>query len=290
MHHLALPCHRAYSFPMSHPLYSHLHALPSLFPHPFVSPPLPYSTPLPLHPSFHPPPPNPPSTHPRRGAATGPTVLHFFEDIGIPICEGYGLTETSPIISVGANGWTTRRLGCVGTPLDNVIVQIVDPGSDTHQELPADMDGEICVAGPSVMTGGCRGGVGVSSSTCDIQSCMSCMDSLTHLFLLLFSVLLLTTVAQQGIATTPQPTTRSSSGKTAKGRSPVPLSADRLQPPALAQMCHSMRSLTLCAALHRLPPRFHSSPHDSLLHGVSLCACVFLQVFPHWRFGAYGGG
>ena len=49
------------------------------------------------------------------GAATGTTVLHFFEDIGIPVCEGYGLTETSPIISVGANGWTTRRLGCVGT-------------------------------------------------------------------------------------------------------------------------------------------------------------------------------
>jgi long-chain acyl-CoA synthetase len=28
------------------------------------------------------------------GAAVGPQVLHFFEDIGIPICEGYGLTET----------------------------------------------------------------------------------------------------------------------------------------------------------------------------------------------------
>ena len=33
------------------------------------------------------------------GAATGLTVLEFFEDIGIPIMEGYGLTETAPMVS-----------------------------------------------------------------------------------------------------------------------------------------------------------------------------------------------
>ena len=51
---------------------------------------------------------------PSGGAAVSVPVLHFFEDIGIPVCEGYGLTETSPVISTGNNGWTTRRLGCVG--------------------------------------------------------------------------------------------------------------------------------------------------------------------------------
>jgi long-subunit acyl-CoA synthetase (AMP-forming) len=33
------------------------------------------------------------------GAATSVPVLNFFEDIGVPIMEGYGLTETSPMIS-----------------------------------------------------------------------------------------------------------------------------------------------------------------------------------------------
>jgi acyl-CoA synthetase (AMP-forming)/AMP-acid ligase II len=35
------------------------------------------------------------------GASTGMPVLQFFEDIGVPICEGYGLTETAPVITNG---------------------------------------------------------------------------------------------------------------------------------------------------------------------------------------------
>ena len=42
------------------------------------------------------------------GAAVNLKVLQFFEDIGIPICEGYGLTETSPVITSSANNWNTR--------------------------------------------------------------------------------------------------------------------------------------------------------------------------------------
>eukprot|EP00605_Chrysophyceae_sp_TOSAG23-4_P001253 GSChrysophyteH1.ASY1.ANO1.1364.1 assembled CDS len=85
------------------------------------------------------------------GAATSLTVLQFFEDIGIPICEGYGLTETSPVIACGSNDWQTRRLGTVGVPLFNNIVRIVDP--QTLEERPLGEEGEIVQAGPNVMTG-----------------------------------------------------------------------------------------------------------------------------------------
>ena len=67
------------------------------------------------------------------GAATSVPVLQFFEDIGLPICEGYGLTETSPVISTGAPNWHTRRLGCVGVPLPGNTMYIRDPA--TGEEL-----------------------------------------------------------------------------------------------------------------------------------------------------------
>lgn len=85
------------------------------------------------------------------GAATSVEVLEFFEDIGISICEGYGLTETAPVISSSGTGWKTRRIGTVGVPLPGVTMYIRDP--ETGAELPADTDGEICVAGRNVMKG-----------------------------------------------------------------------------------------------------------------------------------------
>jgi len=64
----------------------------------------------------------------------------FFHSIGIRILEGYGLTETSPVISV--NGFTggKSRLGTVGQAISNVEAKIAE-------------DGELCVKGPSVMKG-----------------------------------------------------------------------------------------------------------------------------------------
>ena len=79
------------------------------------------------------------------GAAVNIKVLEFFEDIGIPICEGYGLTETAPVITAAANNWETRRLGTVGVALPRVTVSIIDPEG---KELPADEDGEVCCSGP----------------------------------------------------------------------------------------------------------------------------------------------
>mmetsp|Transcript_11136 Transcript_11136/g.14550 ORF Transcript_11136/g.14550 Transcript_11136/m.14550 type:complete len:695 (-) Transcript_11136:339-2423(-) len=83
------------------------------------------------------------------GAATGMDVLKFFDNIGIPICEGYGLTETSPLIAVNSPDPKLRRLGTVGMPLDGVEVKIMLGG----KEMPAGTEGEICVSGDNVMIG-----------------------------------------------------------------------------------------------------------------------------------------
>ena len=53
-------------------------------------------------------------------------------------------THTAPVVSTGSNTWENRRLGCVGVPLDNVIVKILDP--ETLEEKPHGTDGEVvCV-------------------------------------------------------------------------------------------------------------------------------------------------
>ena len=67
-------------------------------------------------------------------------VNEFFHSIGVRILEGYGLTETSPVIAVNGADPGMTRLGTVGKAIDNVEVRIAD-------------DGELCVKGPSVMTG-----------------------------------------------------------------------------------------------------------------------------------------
>jgi long-chain acyl-CoA synthetase len=72
------------------------------------------------------------------GAPLDKTINEFFWAIGIPIFEGYGLTETSPAISF--NNFDQIRFGSVGTPLEQTEIRI---GSD----------GEIMVKGPQVMLG-----------------------------------------------------------------------------------------------------------------------------------------
>lgn len=69
-----------------------------------------------------------------------PRLSRIFAAAGMPVMEGYGLTETSPVVSVGmlANGM--YKVGTVGKPIDNVEVKIAE-------------DEEILIKGPNVMLG-----------------------------------------------------------------------------------------------------------------------------------------
>ena len=71
-------------------------------------------------------------------AALAPRLNKMFQNAGIPILEGYGLTETSPVISV--NSFGKIKIGTVGHVLENLDVKIQE-------------DGEITVKGPSVFKG-----------------------------------------------------------------------------------------------------------------------------------------
>lgn len=77
------------------------------------------------------------------GAPISPAVVDTLSMIGIPLLDGYGLTETSPIVSVNRLG--KARTGSVGLPLDNVDVR-----TNTHDGKST---GEIVVKGPSVFPG-----------------------------------------------------------------------------------------------------------------------------------------
>ncbi len=77
------------------------------------------------------------------------TARLWLEKTGCPICEGYGLSETSPSVTcnpVDSTAWT----GNIGLPLPNTELMLLD--DDGHEVAPG-MPGEVAIRGPQVMAG-----------------------------------------------------------------------------------------------------------------------------------------
>lgn len=74
------------------------------------------------------------------GAAIQPRLARVFNAAGIPTVEGYGMTESSPVIAVNTFEKGKRKIGTVGPPLKNVQVKIAE-------------NGEILAKGPNIMLG-----------------------------------------------------------------------------------------------------------------------------------------
>jgi len=88
------------------------------------------------------------------GAAPLPVevIRQFEEKTGAVIFEGYGLTETSPVITINPTDPERRKIGSVGMPFLSVDIKIVDLETGL-QELPQGEDGEIAASGPQIMLG-----------------------------------------------------------------------------------------------------------------------------------------
>jgi len=84
------------------------------------------------------------------GAALDPEVQSYFLSIGILLLEGYGLTETSPVIGIERPAFTVRERGVGLYPLSNLEIMT---RSTSGKELAIGEEGELCVSGPSIMHG-----------------------------------------------------------------------------------------------------------------------------------------
>lgn len=82
------------------------------------------------------------------GGALPPQIDEFFWAIGVNLVEGYGLTETAPVVSV--RPFRKPVFGTIGRPLKDVQVRIVD---DNGNVLPKCQKGTVQVKGPTVMKG-----------------------------------------------------------------------------------------------------------------------------------------
>ena len=76
------------------------------------------------------------------------TAERWKEVTGCSICEGYGMTETSPVVSV--NPYQNIQIGTIGIPVPSTLCKVID---DDGNDLPLGERGELCVKGPQVMKG-----------------------------------------------------------------------------------------------------------------------------------------
>ena len=79
------------------------------------------------------------------GARVDPKVLAFFRSMGIPCLQGYGLTETSPMVALNPDQWKYMRNESAGKLFQFTECKIIDKDEDGN--------GEICFRGPMVMMG-----------------------------------------------------------------------------------------------------------------------------------------
>lgn len=96
------------------------------------------------------------------GAPLGIETAQWFASVGIALWEGYGLTETSPVISI--NTPIHHRMGSTGMPLNNVQVKLAE-------------DGELLVRGPSIFSGYWNAALASSDRSSSLGSNGDCFDT-----------------------------------------------------------------------------------------------------------------
>lgn len=80
------------------------------------------------------------------------TIRKFEELTGSQICEGYGLTESSPVTHINPYGGVTKA-GSIGLPIPNTECKLVEVDDYEKEVTEPGKPGEICLKGPQIMRG-----------------------------------------------------------------------------------------------------------------------------------------